>query len=111
MKKFLFVVALLAVYQKWDDIQALLDPLPDYGALHSEQVILYSTDWCGYCRQARQLMKANNISYVEYDIEKSDVGHQQHKSLGGDGVPVLLIDKKVIHGYSPEKILEYSQGI
>jgi len=52
------------------------------------------------------LLKENNIQYVEYDIEKSADGAEQHKRLGGTGVPVMLINGQVVKGYNPERILQ-----
>lgn len=106
MKKFFLVIIALAIFQKWDDINAFINPPPNYGAVHDKQVILYATDWCGYCQKARELMEKHNISYYEYDIEKSEEGRKQHKALGGNGVPVLVIDGEIIRGYNPSKILE-----
>lgn len=33
-------------------------------------VIVYGTDWCGYCRQAEAWLKARDIPYVARNIEK-----------------------------------------
>ena len=34
------------------------------------KVIMYATDWCGYCKKARRYFRKNGISFTEYDIEK-----------------------------------------
>ena len=98
----------LFVFQKWDSINAVINPLPDYAADHNDRVILYGTSWCGYCAKARKLMDENNIEYHEYDIEKSNKGKLQYDSLGGRGVPVLLINGEIVKGYNPQKILKLS---
>ncbi len=77
---------------------------PDYSTARNE-VILYATEWCGYCQKTRVLFKENNISFVEYDIEKSTIGRREHKRLGGKGVPLLRLNGKVIHGYNEKLIL------
>ena len=100
---------MLLIWQKWDAIGAYINPPPDYSANHDEQVILYATEWCGYCQKARELMSENDISFYEYDIEKSDQGRQQFESVGGKGVPVLIIDGEVVKGYRPSKILELAR--
>ncbi len=107
MKKFIFIMLALLIFQKRDQIYIYFNPPPDYGAMHSGEVILYATSWCGYCAKARTFLKDNHIPYYEYDIEKSTEGWDQHKSLGGKGVPVLLVNGKVINGFKPSKILEY----
>lgn len=106
MKKIIFIVAALAIFQKWDDINSFINPQPDYAAMHNQQVILYATEWCGYCKKTRELLESNNIPYFEYDIEKSAEGREQHQRLGGNGVPVLLIGDEVVRGYNPSRILE-----
>jgi len=79
--------------------------LPDYASSHNGAVILYATEWCGYCEKARNLMAKHNIEYFEYDIEKSSEGRAQYERLGGKGVPVLLIGEEVVKGYNASKIL------
>jgi mycoredoxin len=106
MKKIVLVVIALAVFQKWGDISNFLNPPPDFGAAYDGKVILYATAWCGYCKKVRELLEENGIPYHEYDIEKSSVGREQYKRLGGKGVPVLLIGDVVVKGYNPSKILK-----
>lgn len=66
------------------------------------EITLYSTEWCGYCTAARKFFDQNNIQYKEMDIEKTTAGYEEHKRLGGNGVPLLVIGDEVIHGYSEE---------
>ena len=106
MKKIVFIVIALFVFQNWEAINAKLNPPPDYASAHNGQAILYATDWCGYCAKARKLMNDNNIDYFEYDIEKSQEGNSQYEALGGKGIPVLLINGEVVKGYNPDKILK-----
>ena len=61
---------------------------------------MYSTDWCGYCKQARQYFKKNKIDFVEYDIEKSRNVRRAYKKLGATGVPVILVGKQRMNGFS-----------
>ena len=106
MKKFLVIVAVLAILQNWEEIKATFVPAPDYGAMYDAEVILYSTEWCGYCDKARNLMARYNIPYSERDIEKSEEARLEHKKIGGRGVPVLLINGQMVNGYNRSRILE-----
>lgn len=110
MKKFIIIFLGIILFQQWGTIQYHLNPPPDYAIAHGGKPILYSTDWCGYCKKTRALLAENNIDYVEYDIEKSAEGAEQHKRLGGNGVPVMLINGKVIKGYDPSGILKAIKG-
>ena len=64
------------------------------------KVIMYSTDWCSYCKKARRYFRKNNIAYTEYDIEKDSRARRQYKKMGATGVPVILVGKKRMNGFS-----------
>ncbi len=67
-------------------------------------VVMYATSWCGYCKKAREFFRANNIEYTEYDVEESAEARQEFNDLGGRGVPVIVINEEVIHGLSLSKM-------
>jgi glutaredoxin len=71
------------------------------------EVIMYSTEWCGYCGRAKDYFRKKGIAYTEYDIEKSDKAKKEHTALGGGGVPVLLIGTKkgtrLMRGFSEQR--------
>ena len=66
-------------------------------------ITMFSTDWCGHCRNARRYFAAKGIAFTEVDIEKSSTGYKEYKDLGGKGVPLILVGKKVMRGFSPER--------
>jgi glutaredoxin len=70
---------------------------------NNHQVVIYTTDWCGVCRQAKGYFKQNRISYKEYDVEKSSKGRRDYKRLKGTGVPIILIGEQRMNGFSPER--------
>ncbi len=72
---------------------------------HHDEVVLYSTSWCGYCKKARNLLNEKNIAFIEYDIEKSAEGKRLYDALNGRGVPVLQVKGTVIYGYDKRGIL------
>jgi glutaredoxin len=65
-----------------------------------EKVVMYSTNRCGYCKQARQYFKRNAIPYVEYDVETSQKGKRDYKKMGGTGVPIILVGERRLNGFS-----------
>ena len=65
-----------------------------------DKVVMYSAEWCGVCKKAKKYFKANNIPYKDYDIEKSSKGKKDYKKLGAKGVPVILVGKKRLNGFS-----------
>lgn len=69
------------------------------------EVVLYATDWCPYCRQARALLAEKGVAYTEYDIEKSPEGKRLYDALGVKGVPVLDVNGTVVRGFDRGAIL------
>lgn len=105
MVRYLLIAIVLLAAHFRVEIRNFIDPPPDYGQAHNVGVVLYATSWCGYCAKAREFLAQNNIPYYEYDIEKSPEGREQHKRLGGSGVPVLWVNGETIKGYQPQLIL------
>lgn len=58
------------------------------------RVVMYATDWCGYCEEARRYFRDNGIPYVELDIEKDRSARRDFDALLGSGTPLLY------HGYA-----------
>lgn len=73
------------------------------GKPSERQVVIYTTDWCGVCRQAKQYFKRNSIPYREYDVEKTTKGRRDYKRLKGNGVPIILVGDQRMHGFSPNR--------
>lgn len=76
----------------------------------SNEVILYMTSWCPYCKMAADFFRSRNIPFTEYDIEKDRAAAGRKKQLDSkSGVPFAIINGQPIHGYSPgayEKALQ-----
>lgn len=69
-------------------------------------VKMYATDWCPYCKQAREYFARNGIPYVELDIEKSETAKAEHKSIGGRGIPVILVGNERMNGFSEQRMAQ-----
>jgi glutaredoxin len=98
LKKVLFLCLFFAIYKNWTTLTG--------GYSDTNEVVLYSTDWCGYCKKARKFFNANNIKFQEYDIEKSDEGRRRYEELDGSSIPLILINGKRVNGYNKSKILK-----
>lgn len=66
----------------------------------SGRVVMYATSWCPYCRKARNYFRDNGIPFTEYDIEKNAQARREYDALGARGVPVILVGKKRMNGFS-----------
>ncbi len=65
-----------------------------------KKVVMYSTEWCAYCKKAKKYFVRKSISFIEYDIEKSSEAKKQYKQMGAKGVPVILVGNKRMNGFS-----------
>lgn len=104
MKKYVLIAVALGIFINWDRLRDEFSPPPDFSAQHPEGVVLYATDWCGYCKKTREFFKQHNIAYVEYDIEKSADGKAQYDQLRGSGIPLIVIRGEVMRGYDPNAL-------
>jgi len=75
-------------------------------AVDSRAVVIYTTDWCPYCRALRSFLDANRIPYTDYDVERSFSGGMGMWALRGRGVPVVVVGADVIYGLDFAKLGE-----
>lgn len=74
----------------------------DQSAIAPGELVLYAADWCKYCRQARQYLREQGISYTVIDIE-SPLGRNAFALFGeGKGIPLLVDGDRKLRGFSPE---------
>lgn len=69
-------------------------------AVQGDQVVMYTTAWCGYCKKAKAYLASKGISYQEFDIE-TERGMAAYAQAGGEGgVPLLLFKGERVKGFS-----------
>lgn len=77
--------------------------------VRSNQVELYVTSWCPYCKKAINYFQSRGIAFTAYDIEKDRDAAKRKQNLDGQGgVPFAVINGKAVHGYAPE---QYGQAL
>jgi mycoredoxin len=94
MKQIILLVVAFFLFQQFYPTKTIA-----ISDIKHDDIILYATDWCGYCEKTRQFLDENQIQYTEYDIEKSEQARQQYAALNAKGVPVLDIKGTIIYGY------------
>ena len=107
LKKVLFVLVVVVIFQNWGKIERLLNPseaMPEHTRANA-RVVLYSTEWCGYCKATRRFLDQKGIPYKEFDIEKDPAARQAYEALGGRGIPILDVNGTLIRDFNPEVIL------
>lgn len=72
-----------------------------------KKVIIYSTDWCAFCKQAEKYLDKKGVAWTDYDIEKDAKAHDElMEKIGGNfrGVPVIDVDGEIILGFDRARI-------
>ncbi|MCR6480209.1 hypothetical protein NU688_28910 [Variovorax sp. ZS18.2.2] len=54
-------------------------------------IFVFSADWCPNCREAKRWMEQNGFRYEQCDIDRDHGCQARLASLGGDGVPYLIV--------------------
>jgi len=80
-----------------------VDCTPDIIA-NKPDIIMLGAWWCTYCYQAKRYFQKEKIHYCEYDMENTRKGKQLYEKLGGGAVPILLIGKYQLSGFSEQQI-------
>lgn len=67
----------------------------------TKSVVMYSAAWCGVCRRAKRYFEAKGIDFAEKDIDQSEANMDEFHKLGGRGVPLIIVDRTKLSGFSP----------
>jgi len=64
------------------------------------EVTLYTTEPCGFCRQAKALLKARGVDYREVNLAKDPVGRAELVALTGQMTfPQIVVGRRAIGGF------------
>ena len=64
------------------------------------RLTVYTTDRCGFCRQAKALLQKRGIDYDEVNLEKDPEGRMRLVELTGQMTfPQLIVGERVIGGF------------
>jgi glutaredoxin 3 len=63
-------------------------------------VVLYTTEPCGFCRQAKALLQARGVDYREVNLAKDPSGRADLAALTGQMTfPQIVIGRRSIGGF------------
>ena len=63
-------------------------------------VILYTTDPCGFCRQAKALLQSRDVTYEEVNLAKDPQGRADLVAQTGQMTfPQIVVGKRAIGGF------------
>lgn len=89
---------------------ALLPPVPE-GA-----VIVYSAEWCGFCKKAKRWLADKDVPFVERDVEKQPGAAKELQAklaeagVRGGGVPVIDWEGTLVMGFDRDKLSRLLEG-
>ena len=70
-------------------------------------VVIYSADYCPYCRRARALLDGKGVRYTVRDVERDPRLWQEiAQRTGRNTVPQIFIDEQHIGGCDDLLVLE-----
>ena len=68
-------------------------------------VEIYTTPSCAYCKMAKEYFEKNGVAFVEYDVAKDAIRRQELLDKTHQfGVPVIIINGKIVLGFDRAKI-------
>jgi glutaredoxin 3 len=66
----------------------------------ADRVVLYTTDPCGFCAQAKALLDSRSVAYDEVNLAKDAPGRERLVRLTGQMTfPQILIGERAIGGF------------
>lgn len=76
--------------------------------MSAPEIVMYSTNWCGYCQRARNLFerKAVPVREIKLDEEPGERALMMQRSGGRRTVPQIFIGELHVGGYDELAALE-----
>ena len=71
------------------------------------QIKLYSLSTWPHCHHAKEFLSQKNLEFTDFDVGEDKTARDEMVALTNQrGVPVVVIDDKVIIGFDQQKIEE-----
>ena len=73
--------------------------------MKEHKVKIYSTQYCPYCKIAKEFFKQNKIQYKEINVAgDAKAAQEMIKKSGQVGVTVIDIDGQIVVGFDQERL-------
>jgi len=72
----------------------------------SKNVVIFTSDTCGYCNMAKDYFNELNVEYTEKNVSKDVSARKELMSKGFMGVPVIYVDDEIIQGFDKQRLDE-----
>jgi glutaredoxin len=74
------------------------------------ELIVYTSPWCGDCREAKRWLARHSIPYREINIEESsEAANEVVRNTGKRSIPQFVIDGKWVQPYIPGRGFKYEE--
>jgi glutaredoxin 3 len=74
-----------------------------------QKIVIYTTETCSFCRDAKKLLARKNLSYNEIAVDKDPAKLAEMVKLSGQrSVPQIFINGKPIGGFNELSALDRS---
>jgi glutaredoxin 3 len=71
------------------------------------KVVIYTTQWCGYCAAARELLRSKGVEFEDIDVDTDPARRQEMiEKSGNKTVPQIFIGDESIGGFTDLAALE-----
>ena len=68
---------------------------------------MYTTQWCGYCAAARELLRSKGVEFEDIDVDTDPaLRREMQEKSGGRTVPQVFINDEPVGGYTDLAALE-----
>jgi len=76
------------------------------------KVVMYTTQWCGYCAAARELLRSKGVEFEDIGIDTDrDRRQEMIEKSGAKTVPQIFINDESIGGYTELAALEAQEQL
>ncbi len=70
-----------------------------------KEVKIYTTPYCSFCKLTKEFLKEKKVKYKEIDVSEDEKAAREMVEISGQmGVPVTVINKKIIVGFDEEEL-------
>jgi glutaredoxin len=78
-------------------------PAPRVAGRMPQTIVLYSADWCGWCKKAKRHLDGMGVNYEIRDIDIPANLNDLVAKTGQKGIPVLDVGGRMVTGFSPDE--------
>lgn len=77
------------------------------------RVVVYTTDWCGWCERAKGLLEARGVPYREEHLPRTPEGRARLAEVApaARSFPWIVVDGRSIGGYRELVEMERAGGL